>query len=153
MLAAFISKNSTFVSHTTLLLPYLVMSQFLVICWPAIVGEDVIYFSGNAVGLIFPPEVSEDEKAGFELLLNQLTAVQQTEDLSHYEEYITLSGSIIFLSQQNIDFLSLLYKFKSHLREIFRSCCWRHDARCRSYRSRACKSFNEGCRIDENWNN
>jgi len=50
--------------------------------------------SGNAVGLIFPPEVSEDEKAGFELLLNQLTAVQQSEDLSHYEEYITLSGHV-----------------------------------------------------------
>ena len=48
---------------------------------------------GNAVGIILPPEVTEDQKAGFEALLEQLTAVQR-EDLSEYDEYIAVSGKV-----------------------------------------------------------
>ena len=54
-----------------------------------------LYFSGNAVGLILPPEVSDDVKKGFEYLLNQLTAVKQSEDLSQYEDYMALSSKWI----------------------------------------------------------
>jgi len=46
------------------------------------------------VGLILPPDVSDDQKQGFEYLLKELTAVKQAEDLSHYEEYITLSTHV-----------------------------------------------------------
>jgi len=50
--------------------------------------------SGNAVGLILPPQVTEDQRAGFESLLNQLTSLVQKENLSDYDEYIRVSGQV-----------------------------------------------------------
>ena len=56
------------------------------------------FVKGNAVGLLLPPEVTEDQRCGFELLLNQLTDanIQTKENLSEYDEYIKV-GEIIMM--------------------------------------------------------
>ena len=49
---------------------------------------------GNAIGLILPKTVTENEKKRFEAILNECTAKKKGEDVSNYDEYMEFSEKV-----------------------------------------------------------